>query len=388
MKQQLKWTPMGVSLLALLGMSSPAMAQDKSPIDLQLGGYFIQSVNLVDVDKEGTSSFEDEVLAQNGEIYFKAKTTLPEGTEIGVRIELEAEGASEDLIDEHYLYIKADWGKVILGAENGVGHLMQLRAPRFVPGLKMFDNSITETIIEEAYDLQFDAVNVIQDAHMSTKLEHISGDANKFSYLTPKVGGLQLAASYTPNNRDRTGSKNNVATSSRPQGDVIQEDIIELAMRITGTYRSLGYRLSYSDVSSDTLNSAIDPQSTSTGLQLYWSDWIFGANLSKYDNLGELPGEQYLNSESIETLNYALKYKRGDSYWGLGFTESEESETNVAGNVTEYEEIMIGGGRKIAAGVEFGYYYQITEVDRPLAGDGEETSAETASLGLTLALTF
>lgn len=63
MKQQLKWTPIGVSLLALLGMSSPAMAQDKSPIDLQLGGYFIQSLNLVDVDKEGTSSFEDEVLA-------------------------------------------------------------------------------------------------------------------------------------------------------------------------------------------------------------------------------------------------------------------------------------------------------------------------------------
>ena len=221
MKQQLKWTPIGVSLLVLLGMSSPVMAQDKSPIDLQLGGYFIQSVNLVDVDKEGTSSFEDEVLAQNGEIYFKAKTTLPEGTEIGVRIELEAEGASEDLIDEHYLYIKADWGKVILGAENGVGHLMQVRSPRFVPGLKMFDNSITETIIEEAYDLQFDAVNVIQDAHMSTKLEHISGDANKFSYLTPKVGGLQLAASYTPNNRDRNGSKNNVATSSRPHDDVI-----------------------------------------------------------------------------------------------------------------------------------------------------------------------
>ena len=70
MKQQLKWAPIGVSLLALLGMSSPAMAQDKSPIDLQLGGYFIQSVNLVDVDKEGASSFEDEVLAQNGEIYF------------------------------------------------------------------------------------------------------------------------------------------------------------------------------------------------------------------------------------------------------------------------------------------------------------------------------
>ena len=48
---------------------------------------------------------------------------------------------------------KSDYGKLILGAENGVGHLMQVRAPGFVPGLKMFDNSLTDEALEDAYDL-------------------------------------------------------------------------------------------------------------------------------------------------------------------------------------------------------------------------------------------
>jgi outer membrane protein OmpU len=311
---------------------------------------------------------------------------LPSGTEIGARVELEAEGATDDLIDEHYLYLKGDWGKVILGAENGVGHLMQVRAPRFVPGLKMFDNSVTEEIIEDAYDLQLGS-DVIEDAHMSTKLEHISGDANKFSYLTPKVGGLQVGVSFTPNNRDRNGGENNVATSYPGDGSHrLQEDIIEMAFRFTGSYRGFGYRLSHSNVSSDTLLGTLDPESNSTGLQVYWDDWVFGANLSEYENLQALPDDKYSGSANIETLNYALKYKQGDRYWGIGFTQSEESTVASSGDRTDYEEIMIGGGRKLMKGLEFGYYYQMTEAELTTAN--AKNTAETETLGLTLALAF
>jgi outer membrane protein OmpU len=386
MIRYLKTPRRGFALLALLGASLPAMAQDEPTIDLTLDGYFTQSVNLVDVDTKGGASFEDEVLAQEGEIHFKAKTILPSGTEIGVRVELEAEGATDDLIDEHYLYLKGDWGKVILGAENGVGHLMQVRAPRFVPGLKMFDNSVTEEIIEDAYDLQLGS-DVIEDAHMSTKLEHISGDANKFFYLTPKVGGLQVGVSFTPNNRDRNGGENNVATSYPGDGSHrLQEDIIEMAFRFTGSYRGFGYRLSHSNVSSDTLLGTLDPESNSTGLQVYWNDWVFGANLSEYENLQALPDDKYSGSANIETLNYALKYKQGDRYWGIGFTQSEESTVASSGDRTDYEEIMIGGGRKLMKGVEFGYYYQMTEAELTTAN--AKNTAETETLGLTLALAF
>ncbi len=276
---------------------------------------------------------------------------------------------------------------MIIGAENGVGHLMQVRAPRFVPGLKMFDNGVNEKVIEETYDAQLGEDDVIEDAHMSTKLEHISGDANKLSYLTAKVSGLQMAVSYTPNNADRNGGKNNVVSSDIGTAK-IQENILELAMRYSGFYRGAGYRFSYSQVEGSSLGENADPKSASTGLQVYWSDWVFGANLSEYNDFDALAGDKYVDSARIETLNLGVKYKQGDNYWGLGFTDSEEIDVASVGGATEYKEIMIGGGKKLTAGVQFGYYYQMTEVDRRSGTGTPKESAEANILGMTLALTF
>lgn len=258
-----------VALLAL-----PFHAASAEPMDFTIGGYFTQSVQLVDIDDFNGDSFEDEVLAQDAEIHFKGKTTLENGTELGLRVELEA-SESSDQIDEHYLYLKGDWGKLILGAENGIGHLMQVRAPRFVPGLKMFDNSITDDVFEDAYDAHL-AENAIEDAHMSTKLEHISGDAHKLSYLTPRVGGLQLGVSFAPNNANAGGGENNAGSSDASK----QEDIIELGVSFKGMTRGIGYKFSYTAVEGDTVTpDRPKPESISTGFALQYGDWVFGGNI-------------------------------------------------------------------------------------------------------------
>lgn len=253
-----------MSAAAALIAVAPASAE---PMDFTIGGYFTQSVQLVDIDDHEGMTFEDEVFAQDGEIHFKGKTKLKNGTELGLRVELEA-SESSDQIDEHYLYLKGDWGKLILGAENGIGHLMQVRAPRFVPGLKMFDNSTTDDIYESAYDEHLDD-NAIEDAHMSTKLEHISGDANKLSYMTPRVGGLQLGVSYAPNNAKPYGGENNAGASA----DATQEDIIELGVSYKGMVRGVGYKFSYTAVEGDTVTpDRPKPESISTGLALSYGD--------------------------------------------------------------------------------------------------------------------
>lgn len=371
----------------------PAVTALAEPLAFTVGGFFTQSVQLVDVDDhdDGTS-FEDEVLAQNAEIHFKGKTMLDNGTEIGVRIEPEASSngsRADDQIDEHYLYMKGQWGKLIVGAENGVGHLMQVRAPRFVPGLKIYDNSVTDDIYETAYDklLGDDATDdAIEDAHMSTKLEHISGDANKLSYVTPRVGGLQLGVSFAPNNKDRQGGENNAAAID---DEVTQEDIIEFGVSFKGKTNGLGYKLSYTTVEGETVEPGEpDPESSSVGLALSYGDWIFGGNMSEHDDLGQVDGK-YTGSDNIETTSYALKYKYGaDSYIGIGFTDGEETETdsdNVR-NITEFEETMIGGGRKITDGVSIGYYYTMTEASYGYASS--KASGEADALGLTLDLRF
>lgn len=365
-----------MSAAAALIAVAPASAE---PMDFTIGGYFTQSVQLVDIDDHEGMTFEDEVFAQDGEIHFKGKTKLKNGTELGLRVELEA-SESSDQIDEHYLYLKGDWGKLILGAENGIGHLMQVRAPRFVPGLKMFDNSTTDDIYESAYDEHLDD-NAIEDAHMSTKLEHISGDANKLSYMTPRVGGLQLGVSYAPNNAKPYGGENNAGASA----DATQEDIIELGVSYKGMVRGVGYKFSYTAVEGDTVTpDRPKPESISTGLALSYGDWVFGGNISEYKDLHEVDDTKYADSEGIETTNYALKYKLSKtSYVGVGFTEGEETHDDNTDTRTEYEETMIGGGRKLTDGASLGYYFTKTEASHT----GSE-AAEVSALGITLNLRF
>ena len=269
----------------LMLATAPARAESQ-PDRLTVGGYFTQSLNFVSIDDSEGHTFEDEVLTQNAEIHFTARKRLDNGIKLAAHIQLE--GATEsDQIDEHFISLNADWGKLILGVENGVGHLMQVRAPSFVPGLKMYDNSLTDEGIERVYDLSL-GVNTIEDAHMSTKLEHISGDANKLSLITPKVGGLQLGISYTPNNNNRNGSVDNPVASDA--NNILQEDIIELALTYAGGLGGLKYKIGYSSVNGETRGAGHDRESTSTGLRIAWSDYILGANLSAYDNLNALNG--------------------------------------------------------------------------------------------------
>ena len=199
-------------LLAALPLTLLAVAPARAdPIALTVGGFFVQSVAAVDADS-GTANLEDEGLVQNAEIHFKGKTMLDNGTEIGRNIQLVAESCDDgdqddgDQIDEHYLYAKGDWGKLIVGAENGVAHLGEVTAPGFVAGLKMADNSLTDAVIEKAYDVAL-GQNAIEDANMSTKIEHISSDANKVSYFTPRLNGLQLGVSFAPNNDSPDGGE-------------------------------------------------------------------------------------------------------------------------------------------------------------------------------------
>ncbi len=114
---------MGLHLsLCAIPLCFANLAHAASSTTLSLGGYFTQSAAIIDVDETGNLNLEDESLDQNGEIHFKGKSVLENGTEIGLRVELEA-SSHGDQIDEHYLYLVADWGKLIIGAENGVAYL-------------------------------------------------------------------------------------------------------------------------------------------------------------------------------------------------------------------------------------------------------------------------
>ena len=127
----------GTAAAALL--MSPAVA---GPMAVTVGGYYNAVVYSQDVDD---ADKRDLGIHNDNEIIFKGKGKTKNGLEIGFQVQLEGEGAASsgktnDFIDENYIYVKGDFGKVEIGAENNAAYKQQVTAPKFL-GWKTYDNN-------------------------------------------------------------------------------------------------------------------------------------------------------------------------------------------------------------------------------------------------------
>ena len=142
----------------------------------------------------GVATAEGDVLTDDGddrgyaflsdaEVYIDAYTTLLDDIDAGISVTLEAEADSLDTVNasETYIYFGNGFGDVQLGRTGGAEDNMALGADTIAAGTGGIDG---------------DTAN-LGDVEVET-----SGDAAKVAYYTPRVGGVQFGASYTPDTGD------------------------------------------------------------------------------------------------------------------------------------------------------------------------------------------
>ena len=120
----------------------------------------------------------------DSDIEIEAFTTFFDDTDAGAVITLEADAdVSDESVnaDETYLYFDNGFGQVQLGRTTGAEDDMALGADTIAAGTGGIDG---------------DTAN-LGDTQVDT-----SGDAAKISYFTPRIGGFQFGASYTPDTGD------------------------------------------------------------------------------------------------------------------------------------------------------------------------------------------
>ena len=138
----MKNTLLCTTALAMTGIAGAASAADVSAgaVNMGFSGYFTQGLGIASVDTGagitargfgGTTPDYDGIdMYTNAEIHFKPSITLDNGIKIGVDVQLEAGSSTNgDQIDESYISISGDFGKVILGSENSAGYKMTVAAP-------------------------------------------------------------------------------------------------------------------------------------------------------------------------------------------------------------------------------------------------------------------
>ena len=178
-------------------------------------------------DKADTSALDTRT---DAEIHFNGRATLDSGMKIHARVELEGQNhhsQSGDPIDEYFLSVSGSFGRIILGGTGG--------APvKILIGLiGLWATGVGETL---SFDNSWIPSAAGGPAHFY-RLQHSrldTGDAEKITYISPKLGGFQVGLTYSPNMMNNDDNSR-VDTANGPH------DGIEGAVSYTGKFGDVGF---------------------------------------------------------------------------------------------------------------------------------------------------
>ena len=171
-----------------VALTSGAVAQNKPT--LSVGGYLNEIVGVI-INKPDTHAETAAFDVHNdGEIHFRGNATLDNGIKFRAQAELEiSEHSRTDIIDEVYVNVSGSFGQLRLGQDDSVGWLM----------LAGYSGSWATQV---GQNLSFDSGEWVDGvgARRITPIVGMAfdGDAEKLSYVSPRVSGLQVGFSFTP----------------------------------------------------------------------------------------------------------------------------------------------------------------------------------------------
>ncbi len=192
----------GTTALCAAGMLG-ATGAAADGIELGLGGYMNTLFSAGGINATagrdfvgGTAPDEPDYnptgLFSDGEIWFLGSYKHDNGIRFGARVELEVFSSvtSLDNIDEHYIFVEGDFGRVVAGSENSAAYIMHYAAP--TSGLPINSGWVTVFIPPNA-----DSSVGFRTPSVSTYLDY-GNDENQITYYTPRFAGFQLGLSYAP----------------------------------------------------------------------------------------------------------------------------------------------------------------------------------------------
>lgn len=316
---------------------SPAVA---GPMGVTVGGYYNSVVYSQDVD--GTDT-RDIGIHNDAEIIFKGKGKAKNGMEIGFQVQLEAEGSGEsDHIDENYIYVKGDFGKVEIGAENNAAYKQQVMAPKFL-GWKTYDNNFKT----------WSQVSDFDKPH----LDGVESDALKINYYSPKINGFQVSYSLTPDASDTSGDTGLYDASGKGSSTAMG---VKYSGKISGMKVTASYGIN--ELDEDT---GVNPrEDTAIGLSVSSGGITVGGTSFTKD----------ANGTETNVLHYGIAYKLSK-----GHTVGLAMHTQDKDGGADVDIMALGGNVKLGAGTKLTYSYETVE---------DSVDGDSTFMGVGLLLKF
>ena len=150
---------------------------------------------------EPAANLRNHGMRKEGEVHFKASTTMDNGVKVGWESEFEAESGTND---ENYVWMSGNFGKIDFGGNWGPALLMAHQSPGSGAAWGDFANNSAFTAPG--------AGNAITGPN---SYANVIFKANKIAYYTPRMAsGVQLGVAYVPDVADAQTSNGGFSTDN------------------------------------------------------------------------------------------------------------------------------------------------------------------------------
>ncbi len=288
----------------------------------------------------------------DNEIFFSGSTTLNNGMNVGVNIELEAGGNhnangansdSADLIDKSNVFISGGFGKFIVGTEANGTALLHVMAPDAAANID------SDGILTGGWAIvRPDAVNGVQ---VTTAID-TDGDAEGITYVAPTFYGLTLGASYKPNSSQDTRA----ASRINGNADVTAGEIYGVGGLYANTFGGVDLKVSAGWATYDLNQGAANAQGKdgvqeyAFGTQLAYAGFTVGGSYRKLNSDAGANNTAVLPES--RTWDAGIQYASGPYAVSLFYFNSKSAGTqNVAGD-DEFTVYQLSGKYALGPGVD------------------------------------
>jgi outer membrane protein OmpU len=295
---------------ALVGVAfaaAPAMAQ----VDVTVGGHTKNYMGYLSQDTTAGNEERNFDMVRESELHFNAEGTADNGLTYGFHVESEVDGGDAFAVEESYLYLASNLGRVNLGSEDGAQYLLQVAAPSAdanIDGLRQYINPINAAILPGGVSAEsdYDADN------FSAAVDE------KVTYLSPNWSGFQFGLSYTPEAGDSLVAINGFNTDDT-ENDT--GSVYEGAVRYEGNFNNVGFAVgagyAHANVEEDAVDTHEDGAEWNVGADLDIGAFGVGAAYKNVD--GTLDGD----SDEIDTYVLGADYTTGPFVFGASYLNSE-----------------------------------------------------------------
>ena len=304
--------------------AGPVSAADMLSVGVH--GYMEQWVGISNIDGVMIDGAEKEGAIEvqaDTEIHFRGSLEADNGLTFTVDVQLEGTNNAENYIDESFVKITGDFGDLRIGSEDAASNLMHYGHQ---------DVGVGFTAGDTANWLGFGTPNTYGQGSAGFT------DIPRIVYYTPRMTGVQLGVSYTPDGKVGQAVQNGKTKTANNDRDSSSIGLnYKGAIGESSVAFSAGYHAESAAMSGD-------DDSTYTNLGLQVGMGAFGFNVAYAEADDGVDGD---SAKDTETVTAGAKYTDGPMAVSIGYGMEDR------GDGSEMTSVMLSGSYALAPGVSW-----------------------------------